>query len=148
LLLLAEYSGNPEMRKDAQEVWKNYLDGGNTEQKASWLNAAISISEGALEILHRATIRTGWSMRIGQLIGAGSDYGMYPEEATEHDVHGSEIVRAVVSGSSLFLDGAAIFGAMFLNEYLADGTEPPWKVAQLLRQVDRITANGNGAVDV
>ena len=113
--LLADYHQTPRLQELIVHAWNEYLNEDSTQPRLMSLAGAVVISESALEIAHRATIRAGWKQFIrGRLrdlerreFSIGSSFYSSTETIV---IHPSPLVRIFARDDfSSFYDGIDIF---------------------------------------
>ena len=120
--LLGDYHQTPRLQEPIVHAWNEYLDEDSTPPRLTLLAGAVMLTESALEIEHRGTIRSGWEQCIRERLrdlecreySVGSDiYG-----GTETIViHPSPLVRIFARDDfSSFYDGIDIFIAKYCRQ--------------------------------
>ena len=120
--LLSDYHETPRLQELIVQAWNEYLDEDLTQPRLALLAGAVVLTESALELAHRSTIRTTWNQIIRQRLkdlerrelSIGS--GFYSNTETIV-IHPSPLVRIFARDDfSSFYDGIDIFIAKFVRQ--------------------------------
>ena len=120
--LLSDYHQTPRLRDLVVHAWDEYLDEDAVQPRLALLAGAVGLTESALEIAHRGTIRTTWKQIIRQRLQNLERRELSIEDGFYSGIetlvmHPSPLVRIFARDdfSSLY-DGIDIFIAKYVRQ--------------------------------